>query len=68
MFAEWLVLILQILYTLCTVGLAVYSLNALWLVWQRAAPVPNRRRLHLPRGLPSPCNCRSTTNAMWRNA
>jgi cellulose synthase/poly-beta-1,6-N-acetylglucosamine synthase-like glycosyltransferase len=42
MFAEWLVLILQILYTLCTVGLAVYSLNALWLVWQarRARPQP----------------------------
>jgi len=42
MLAEWLLLILQILYTLCTAGLAVYSLNALWLVWQarRARPQP----------------------------
>ena len=42
MFAEWLLLILQILYATCVVGLAIYSLNAAWLVWQarRARPHP----------------------------
>lgn len=42
MVAEWLLLILQTIYALCVVGLAIYSINALWLVWlaRRAQPYP----------------------------
>ena len=42
MFADWLLLILQVIYALCALGLAIYSLNAAWLVWQArgARPLP----------------------------
>lgn len=41
---ESVVFILQALYGLCAVGLAIYSLHAVWLVWQvrRAAPAATR--------------------------
>jgi cellulose synthase/poly-beta-1,6-N-acetylglucosamine synthase-like glycosyltransferase len=41
---ESVVFILQALYGLCAVGLAIYSLHAVWLVWQvrRAAPATTR--------------------------
>jgi glycosyltransferase involved in cell wall biosynthesis len=45
---ELVVFVLQVLYGLCALGLAIYSLHAIWLVWQMrrvapaaAPPMPN---------------------------
>ena len=40
---QWIVFLLQTVYCLCAIGLAGYSLHAVWLVWtaRRCAPVPS---------------------------
>jgi hypothetical protein len=55
----------QLLYVVCAAGLAVYSLHALWLVWQVRKAVYRPARSSRS-GLRSPCSCPFLTNDMWR--